>query len=219
MQSVAVMLLDLAYKAKSEKTDNSETILALKKLMEWLHAMHNNDPVAGRAYQIVRKIIQTSGPAFQEITRVLLTKDTKPSPGTQSSSRNDSHNDRMYEFRQGDAWPQEEALATAAENPGAFDLQYYPQLVNSVSPEFSEAQYFWSTQDQFNFPSTFGNPFINSFDQGAPVINMADLWANPGPSTSMGDMTLLDTDPTGVVLPTDPPSDPFFFQPPPGPSL
>jgi hypothetical protein len=104
MQSVAVMLLDLAYRAKSEKTDNSETILALKKLMEWLRAMQHNDPVADRAYQIVRKIIQTSGPAFQEITRVLLTEDTKPSPGTQSSSRNDSHNDRMYEFRQGDAW-------------------------------------------------------------------------------------------------------------------
>jgi hypothetical protein len=219
MQSVAVMLLDLAYRAKSEKTDNSETILALKKLMEWLRAMQHNDPVADRAYQIVRKIIQTSGPAFQEVTRVLLTEDTKRSPGTQSSSRNDSHNDRMYEFRQGDDWPQEEALATAAENPGAFDLQYYPQLGNSVSPEFSEAQYFWPTQDQFNFPSTFGNPFINSFDQGAPVINMADLWANPGLSTSMGDMSLLGTDPTGMVPPTDPPSGPFFFQPPPGPPL
>jgi hypothetical protein len=217
MQSVAVLLLDLAYKANSDKIDNTETILALKKLMEWLRAMQCRDPVADRAYQIVRKIIQTSGPAFQEITRVLLTADTKPSPGTQSSSRNDSHNDRMYEFQQGDAWPQEEALATAAGDPGAFDLQYYPQLGNSVSPEFSDAQYFWPPQEQFSFPSTFGNPFVNSFDQGAPVINMADLWATPGLSTSMGDMSLLGTDPTKVVLPNDPPSDPFFFQPPPGP--
>jgi hypothetical protein len=218
MQSVAVLLLDLVFKAKGKKANgNDDNTPDLKKLMEWLRAMQRNDPVADRAYQVVRKIIKNSGSAFQEKTDVLLAEETNLDSGVQSSSRNDSHNDKLFEFRQGGTWTEEENLAITTANPGAFNFQYYQQPLNHISPEFTEAQYFWSAQDQFHFPTTFGNPFINSFDQGAPVINMADLWADPGLSSSMGDMSLLGTDPAAVAPPTGPPNDPFFFQQPPRP--
>lgn len=218
MQSVAVLLLDIAYKAGSTKAKNNRKImLDLKKLMDWLRAMQHSDPVAARAYQVVRKIIKNSGPSFHDMTHVLLTEDAIVDSGVQPSSRNDSHGEKEFELRQGNAWPQEENVATPTAAPATFDFQYYQQPVDNAAPGFAAAQYFWPPQDQFHFPTTFGNPFVNPFDQGAPVVNTADLWADPGISTSMGDINLLGTGPAGMMPPTGPTNGAFFFQPPPGP--
>ena len=72
MQSIAVLLLEMTYKAQDPQNDASATIPSIKKLIRWLQAMQNNDLVAERAYEIIRRILQSCAPPIQAEANELL---------------------------------------------------------------------------------------------------------------------------------------------------
>jgi hypothetical protein len=73
MQSVAVLLLELSYSGQGMKKENSSVIPSISKLIRWLKAMQDNNPVAARAYGVVREILGSSAPVFQIKVNELLT--------------------------------------------------------------------------------------------------------------------------------------------------
>ena len=55
MQSVPVLLLEMAYGENHLKDEKADIITCNKKMIKWLRAMQVNDPIAARAYHVVRQ--------------------------------------------------------------------------------------------------------------------------------------------------------------------
>lgn len=177
MQAVAVLLLEMAYENRDMSPTEESMTVSLKKLIRWLRAMQYNDPVARRAYDVVFKILRGCAPSLQAQANELLATDdyenmgpppqfpVYPSgmPGSQFISPV-SQND-FY------ASPID---SSAMYHPPAFQHQ---QLSNQMTGDEFDVPTFISPFEQM-IPMVFNTPWHTDFDQGAPVVNMQDLWTN-----------------------------------------
>lgn len=192
MQCVAVLLLEMAYKARHTKNNHGEIEADIRKLMNWLRAMQSNDPVARRAYHVVRKILQHCAPVLQAKAAELLSEDSPSQPAGHDTFRSFDSTPSMQ--NPGLDWSQGQFYD---ESNSMFGHQYYQSGPASTSTY--DAVYANLAEEQTYRPSTFGNPFVNYWDEGMPAFNMQDLWSNPShlPNTDyLGDLG--DMDRTGV---------------------
>lgn len=192
MQSLAVLLLDMAYRGKkSQSTEHDPHIGCIKKLNRWLRAMESQDAVAKRAYHVIWKILKTCAPVLQNQANELLTEDgdshDQPQPRMYSpEDKPDAHHDYGL-------W-QMEGLANNPPPPHTYDNANFTNqsTTGPVQDPGYVPPYPLFMGGQTPAPMTFGNPFITSFDQGAPVVSMQDLWMNPTPVYYGGDGGGLD---------------------------
>jgi hypothetical protein len=153
MQSMAVLLLEMTYSNEDPKRDDRSIILSIKKLIRWLKVMRDNDLVAARAFEVIWRILKICAPTLQAEANELLADDK------QAASQDD------HSPYSPNAFPQQ---TTAQWQQTHFPM---PGYLSEASPDSAY-------RTQTSMP--FGNPFFTSFDQGAPAVNIQQLWTNPG---------------------------------------
>lgn len=180
MQCAAVLLLELGYQTRHIKDNNTSITADIQKLINWLHAMQQNDPVAERAHHVVRRILLNVAPILQDKAAELLDEGLADSA---SGRRTSGFFDTLRGGQNtGVDWAQENLFDGSASVSGH---QYYPRSADQSY--FGTAQ---STQgysafgnyslDDLQLSGTFGNPFINSWDETIPLAGIPSQWYNTG---------------------------------------
>jgi hypothetical protein len=182
MQSMAVLLLEMAYGNKDMKASDPSMTSSIKKLIRWLRAMQHNDPVAARAYKVTWKILKACAPTLQAQANDLLAMEEEDAPPT-NSYQNPS---AAYDNPGTAHWPQAEPFDSAMEDTGSFDPQLFSQSSYDAIAGYPYDSNTFYEADQNPIPMVFGNPFFTSFDQGAPVVDIQDLWASQVTSSTHG---------------------------------
>lgn len=189
MQSTAVLLLEMAYRAEEARTGAPPVALSIKKLIRWLRAMQKNNLVAARAYEVLWRILKACAPALQAQAADILAMDVEES----------EREDPVQQHPQ-DMFP-EQATATADWHQRGF---FQNSTISSGTFDFNSlrGQPFEPSSkgrsDSYAAPPTaynaatmpFGNPFFTNFDQVVPVADVQDLWQAPHPQSS----DYIDTD-------------------------
>lgn len=171
MQSMAVLLLEMAYEGKHLKDDKAGVAACIKNLIRWLPVMQAHDPVAARAYSVVWRILKTCAPALQSQANELLAEDPEPIQKRQPTFDNSMKPPRR------EPWQSSHYAGSQKPDPTTFDPRLLePQPINPISGAHYDTFPF-TTMDQIQMPQAFSYPFVTSFDQGAPVVNMQNLWA------------------------------------------
>ncbi|KAI4710326.1 hypothetical protein J4E89_004779 [Alternaria sp. Ai002NY15] len=156
MQSVAVLLLEMAYEGKHLKDERDDILTCIKKMIRWLRAMKVSDPVAARAHDVVYKILNTCAPALREQVKELIADDTgwtsRPAKPTRSAPQSASWEEMPPNFP-----------------PPLSQDHFMDPLLPYPLPE----------QQPTSF--AFGNPFMTNFDQGVPLVDMQQLWWQSAP--------------------------------------
>jgi hypothetical protein len=172
MQSMAVLLLELAYENKDMEKDYPTMTKSIKKLVRWLRAMKYNDSVASQAYKVVVKIIRASSPTLRAQADDLLAlhDDFPPQPEPYQ------HANAGYDPHQWEAGGQYRDSAGPSA-PAPFQQQ-------SIDPwlDYQQDPYLDAPMDADLTPMSFSNPFLTNFDEAAPMLSMQDLWTMPGAS-------------------------------------
>ncbi|KAI8938874.1 hypothetical protein NX059_004733 [Plenodomus lindquistii] len=180
MQSLAVLLLDMAYRGKKAKGKGTDPhINCIKRLLRWLRAMEAHDAVAKRAYHVIWKILKTCAPVLQDRANEILAEDEEfPN---QRQPRMYTPEDIPNEQKQHGLWSMGENPNNILEpsQPLTFEEESFRLQVTSPMQGAEYLQYSHLSQVQMPWNMTFGNPFMTSFDQGAPVLNMQNLWEQP----------------------------------------
>ncbi|XPS68919.1 hypothetical protein M3J09_001199 [Ascochyta lentis] len=197
MQCTAVLLLEVAYQGRQTENNNAEITGDIQKMISWLRAMQNNDPVADRAYQVVRKILHGAAPALHAKSKELLkhvSADHQTADG-QASENPDS----LYTPQSGSGWAQNEFPSGST---SVNDQQYYitqqatnQQHLPAPSSSYDQSMHLNYPAAHYQMPSTFANPFLNSWDEGPPVVDMQNVWPTFNYSNypeDLSDMNLLD---------------------------
>lgn len=198
MQCAAVLLLEIAYQGQHTKDNNAEITSDMQKLILWLHAMQPSDSVAGRAYQVLRKILHSVAPALQSKAAELLTETTASDTAETEPPRLFNPPYRQQQSRTD--WAQGDFFDGSTSGTGH---HYYPQAMNwnhqdTLQSSYNHLTYGSFPLEEFHVSNTFGNPFINHWDEGAPVVDIQNLWYNSNyPSADMaedlGDINLMAT--------------------------
>ncbi|CAO2653872.1 Nn.00g106050.m01.CDS01 [Neocucurbitaria sp. VM-36] len=172
MQSMAVLLLEMAYRGEHLKDEKMDLVECIKKLIRWLRAMQIHDLVAARAYQVVWRILKTCAPSLQSQANELLAEE--PESAHQSPPVQPFYTSTKQPYSE--PWQPPYYADSQTGDPAALDPRLLQQ--ESLNP-LSVDQYDmlpYSTTDPVRLPQAFGNLFVTSFDQGAPVVNMQNLW-------------------------------------------
>ncbi|KAH7366641.1 fungal-specific transcription factor domain-containing protein [Pyrenochaeta sp. MPI-SDFR-AT-0127] len=178
MQSMAVLLLEMAYDATHMQDRKEDLTASIKKLIRWLRAMQHNDPVAGRAYQVVWRILKTCTPALQSQANELLAESPEVSPHAQPSH---FFHSPVAQAQPGLRQPLD-FDGQLTDESRMYDPQLYHQRPGDAYSEYQPALNPPFSLDKTTQDMNFGNLFVTSFDQGAPVVNMNDLWSQSGAS-------------------------------------
>ncbi|EMD64505.1 hypothetical protein COCSADRAFT_89953, partial [Bipolaris sorokiniana ND90Pr] len=76
MQAITVLLLEMAYNMQGKREQKFPVIPSLQRLLCWLKAMQDNDPLAAHAYDIVRQTLKSCSPLFQfQVDELLALSD------------------------------------------------------------------------------------------------------------------------------------------------
>jgi hypothetical protein len=177
MQSIAVLLLEMTYQKKDKGSTQSHITVAIKKMVQWLHAMSVNDPVAAKACAVFQRILQGMAPILQaqanEILGRAVVQPSQPddqavlhqqSPPTLSSHANNPA-------------PPPTFFDNTGESSQASDPQYSQQQVNSNMPDYTYEPNMFSPGPVYPARAPFGNPFFTDFDQDAPLADLQNVWA------------------------------------------
>jgi hypothetical protein len=177
---MAVLLLDMAYANNNKETPNPNIIKSIKKLVRWLRALQDNDPVAARAYQVVWKILKAVAPELQAKANEVLSVDDEVDTQPQASHY------QPFQAAQ-DTYmpaPHEEPGAYPMDSHGTFNNEpVYPQPFNDPLAFQPVPNPFQSIQDE-TLPMSLGHPFFTNFDQATPFASMQDMWTDPGVFTA-----------------------------------
>jgi hypothetical protein len=182
MQAMAILLLEMAYDSKDMASDDPSMKTSIKKLIRWLRAMQGNDPVAAQALGVIKKILRACAPKLQDQVSDLLAMDDDATPPQQDNHAESQHprdQSTQNQFAQEPPapWPQADPYGNTAGDNMNFDPSAYQQ--QTYDPFIVQGAYPYTLPSQVQFPLAFSNPFFTSFDQGAPVVNMQDLWLHP----------------------------------------
>ncbi|KAJ4401842.1 hypothetical protein N0V91_007625 [Didymella pomorum] len=155
----------MGYQTRHVKDNNASITADIQKLINWLHAMQHNDPVAARAYHVVRRILQNVAPILQDKAAELL--DEGPAASVSNA--------RTLGFLD---------TPRRSQNTGV-DWAQGHLFDGSASDYFGTAQasqghpaYGNNSFDELQLSGTFGNPFINSWDEVIPLAGMQNQWYN-----------------------------------------
>ncbi|KAF2853841.1 hypothetical protein T440DRAFT_389569 [Plenodomus tracheiphilus IPT5] len=179
MQSLAVLLLDMAYRGKKTNGEQHDPhIYCIKKLIRWLCAMEPHDPVANRATRVIWKILKTCAPVLQSQADELLAEFVESH--NHHEPRKYTPSDKPYADQRHGLWQMvgDSENGSSAQVPFSNHAAFPLQPTNPMQdPRYTP--YLPFTTGHYQAPMTFGYPFTTSFDQGAPVVNMQDLWLDP----------------------------------------
>ncbi|CAN9480850.1 unnamed protein product [Alternaria alternata] len=175
MQALAVLLLEMAYEGKHLKDEKADILACIKKMIRWLRAMKANDPVAARAHDVVYKILNSCAPVLREQVKELIDDDSNWTSQPAQPARSGASSTFQS---QSTSWDTPSGTGFSEEMPP----NYPPPLSHDhlVDPLL---QYPLPTQQPT--PSTFGNPFFTSFDQGVPIVEMQQLWWHSAPFSNL----------------------------------
>ena len=158
MQSTAVLLLEMAYKAQDITKDASSATRSIRKLIRWLQAMQENDLVAARAYEVVWRILKACAPVLQaEVNKIIALDGEEDS---QANSRQRPQNEQATAY-----WQQPDLFQNPMVSSGTFDPSAFYQQPFDPLFEYQPVTYTSSFANQNSTPMPFGNPFFTSFDQ------------------------------------------------------
>ena len=179
MQCAAVLLLEMRYQTRHVKDNNASITDDVQKLIKWLHAMQQNDPVAERAHHVVRRILQNVAPIMQDKAAELL--DEGPAASVSNSQPPGFLGTPHGGQNTGVDWAQGNLSDGSASVNG-----------HQYCPRSADQDYFGTAQSAQGYPAyanyplndlqlygTFGNPFINSWDEGIPLTGIQNQWYNP----------------------------------------
>jgi hypothetical protein len=201
MQCAAVLLLEVGYQSRHKKDNNASITADIQRLVKLLHVMQQNNPVAQRAYHVVRRILQNVAPVLQDKATELLAEGVADSASDGRTPRRPvtPYGDQSTSFD----WTQSDIFDGSASMTGH---QYYPQSTDQNY--YGTAQ---STQDHSMYGTylledlqlsvTFGNPFINNWDEGMPLAGVQNLWYNSGtyPADQQEDLSDMNLYPVSNV--------------------
>ena len=204
MQSTAVLLLEMAYKAQDITKDASSATRSIRKLIRWLQAMQENDLVAARAYEVVWRILKACAPVLQaEVNKIIALDGEEDS---QANSPQCPQNEQATAY-----WQQPDLFQNPMVSSGTFDPSAFYQQPFDPLFEYQPVTYTSSFANQNSTPMPFGNPFFTSFDQIVPVVNIQDLWSSPPISGHFRpDISILDHTQGQQEVPHNPETDPTF---------
>lgn len=183
MQALAVLLLEMAYEGKHLKGEKADILACIKKMIRWLRVMKASDPVAARAHDVVYKILNTCAPALREQVKELVADDNDWT----SQPTQPAHSGASTFYPQSTSWDTPSGTGYSEEMPP----NYPPPLSHD---HFVDPLLQYPLPMQQPTPFTFGNPFFTSFDQGAPIVEMQQLWWQSAP------FSYLDWDASGMNL-------------------
>ncbi|KAH7410079.1 fungal-specific transcription factor domain-containing protein [Phaeosphaeria sp. MPI-PUGE-AT-0046c] len=172
VQAVAVLLLETSYEKRDHGKTTPDIIEAIKKMLRWLRVMEDNDPVAAKAYRVVRRILKAVAPILQTTADELLRQDDPYHTPVEAGSSFAGPTFNLQSVQQ------DEPVFTPSLHPNMmFDPETFlhqPQggmAASSHNPSVYSEPHF---ENQF----PIGNPFITEFDQYAPFANLQDLWTD-----------------------------------------
>ncbi|KAL6157198.1 hypothetical protein ACJQWK_06830 [Exserohilum turcicum] len=176
MQSMAVLLLEMAYEGQELKEEKADILACIKKMMSWLRAMRVNDPVASRAHDVVYKILNTCAPGLRDQVKELMTDDhdQPPQPWPTQHFQNPTIPSSQQEY-----W--DPSINTGYSEPVT---QTFPSQL--LDDQFPNPMYSYPNPEDQSMAFGFGNPFMTTFDQGPPIVDMQNLWWQTVPSDNMG---------------------------------
>ena len=191
MQAMTVLLLELSYQGTHTPAGWSDIPAYIKKLVRWFRRMRTTDAVAGRAYDVVARILKGSNPIFATIASQILAEDEECGteyganlypPNLPQTSPNQAP---MPEFNYSgfsgyypEVEPEPLHNQYGIVDPSAFIAQGHPQtqLQSELQPVQSQNDMFSYTNWVAN-PTAYSNPFTTSFDQ-PNLLGMPDWWSN-----------------------------------------
>lgn len=185
MQTLAVLLLEMAYEDKHLKDEENDLMPCIKRMIRWLRSISPNDPVAARAYKVIWTILKTCAPALQKQANDLLAEEVDPvvTPTSSQYSTQRTENHGNENWRTGGF----------AENPSGYATNMQPgtfQPQSTEAPlEYGYTAYPYLAPNRAYASSGFGNPFVTSFDQSY----LQDFW---GPSVSSNNVNMDFSDAT-----------------------
>ena len=182
MQCAAALLLEVAYQGRHTEENNASITSDIQKLMKWLRAMRHNDPVASRAYDVVRRILHNTSPVLHTKAEELLHESPTPQqpPGQHSSAAflSPHKQDFTSVWSKGEFYSEPELSSSHT----YYATEQTPNLDQSrvSTSAYDQSTYASIPAEQYRMPSTFGNPFLNKWDEGPPVVDMYNFWNTSG---------------------------------------
>jgi hypothetical protein len=184
MQAMAVLLLEMAYEHKHLKEEKFDIATCIKRMIRWLHAMRENDPVASRAYDVVYKILKSCVPKLQDQVRDIMADDLMSVPSFQPYPA--THHLSTAGGPSPEVWNTSQQMDLSSTDHPSYPSQFYPD-------QSTESSFTYTPLEPQSTGFAFGNPFITNFDQGVPLVDMQNLWWSTAPTANMG------IDPSGMV--------------------
>jgi hypothetical protein len=161
MQCAAVLLLELRYQSQHTKEDNAPITADIQKLLSWLHVMQQNDPVAERAYFVMRRILQSVAPVLQFKAAELLTEGLAAGESFRPGITPHKDEGASLNWAQGDFFDGSASVTGHQYYPQDIDQNYY----NTAQVSRDNSMYGNYPLKDFQMQSAFGNPFSNSWDE------------------------------------------------------
>ncbi|KAJ8113960.1 hypothetical protein OPT61_g4047 [Boeremia exigua] len=198
MQCAGVLLLEVGYQNQHSKDKISEITFDVQKLIAWLRAMGQNDLCADRAHTVLQRILTDVAPFLQSKAHESLTgKAGRESDDAQAHNpfissvtrQNATHHWDQGEFFNG--------LGSATGHPHILPSSNHDHQ-DTVHPANDYIPYDNNALADLCRPNMFGNPFVNSWDEAMPLIELQSVWPNgqsfiPSGSENTGDMYLHPT--------------------------
>jgi hypothetical protein len=178
MQALAILLIEMVYENRDTKCTDPSMTEAIRKMIRWLRAMKFSDPVASRAYDVIWRILKGCAPALQSQANDLLASEYEldPEPHHYPGLRN------AFDTQQTSQPPLGAFYPNPMDTLGGFDARHVQQEQHINIPGFEQDMHTFFPPDQHLPTMSFAAPFFTSFDQGAPMVNMQDLWGHTGSS-------------------------------------
>lgn len=183
MQSVAVLILEMAYGNKDMESSEPSMVVSIKNLILWLRAMQQNDPVAARAHNVIKGVLERCAPALRSQAVELLALYEERTPELHAYQHH-RHDHIPHNAQQTAQVPQENFDLDSRDTSGAFDPQPLQHDALDNLPTYQGDFDPFYPPHEFEATMGFGNPFFMNFDYGVPFVNMQDLWVQPGPSNA-----------------------------------
>jgi hypothetical protein len=177
MQCAAVLLLELGYRTQHAKDPSADITSDIRKLIAWLHAMGKNDPCADRAYWVLQRILQDVAPHLRSKANELLTQGLAGKNALEPSSSSFAS-----PLQQSDSnmWSHSQSFNDQAPVMGhPYYLQYSGQdYQEQIFPGSEYPLYDNTGLGGTRVFNTFGNPFVNTWDEQMPLSGLQNLWSN-----------------------------------------
>jgi hypothetical protein len=177
MQCAAVLLLELGYRTQHTEDPSADITSDIQKLITWLHAMGQSDPCADRAYWVLQRILRDVAPHLRSKANKLLTQGLAGKNALEPSSSSFAS-----PLQQSDSnmWSESQSFDDQAPAMG------HPYYLQSSGQDYQEQIFPGSEYPLYDNTglggtrvfNTFGNPFVNTWDEHMPLNGLQNLWSN-----------------------------------------